>query len=493
MRLTLALLALWAASLPALAEAIDAPPAGGVTFELPASAVAVTPPSGSASAPSPAAATRVAQFELPSETTTGVKPVPPPSRLTWQYSYGVESPITWRRDRDLDTRLRDDFGNAKPKITGLVVWRPINWLSTTLEAKLGHEFVLHEEDPTVLPNGDLVAAQQRQPTLVVEQAFINVRGITAPFEFNLGRRNYEDERHFLYDGSIDVASVSLRHENFRAEAFVGRDVLWSLDLLQKAKKVPVETVMLHGDYRGFENQTIGFYVMKRRDLSGQEGSPVTFGLRASGRPTTQWSYWSEFALQRGTDENGRPFGGRAFDVGTTYRFAELPHDPNITLAYAYGSGDAGGDRNTGFRQTGLHSNEAKYIGLAKFKTYGEMLDPELSNLKIATLGIGARATPGISIDLVYHRYWLDRIATDGRNWGLTAPMNPAGVPPSTDVGQEIDLVVGFRGLFGVRRLGLDLRLGKFFPGHAFRTANGGDPAMLRRADNGAIVVAKFRW
>lgn len=490
MRAILAPLIVWAAAVPALAGAADAPEAaGGITFELPQPAA-----SEPASKPAPKpASTQVAQFELPSETTTGLKPPPQPSRLAWQYSYGVESPLTWRRDRDLDTRLRDDFSAGKPKITGLVTWRPTNWLSATLEMRFEQEFVQHEEDPTVLPNGDVVAAQQRKPSFAVDQALINVRGITAPFEFNLGRRNYEDERHFLYDGSIDVASVSLRHENFRAEAFVGRDVAWSLDLLQKEQKVPIETVMLHGDYRGFENQTVGFYVMRRRDLSGLEGRPMTFGLRASGRPTPQWSYWSEFALMRGSDENGRRFAGRAFDVGATYRFSDLPYDPNVTLAYAFGSGDAGGERNTGFRQTGLHSNEARYIGLTKFKTYGEMLDPELSNLKIATLGIGARATPGISIDLVYHRYWLDQIATDGRNWGLTAPMNPAGVAPSTDVGQEIDLVVGFRGLFGVRRLGLDLRLGKFFPGKAFRTTDGNNPPTLRRADNGAIVVAKFRW
>ena len=341
--------------------------------------------------------------------------------------------------------------------------------------------------------GDVVAAQKRKPTLVVEQALINVRGITAPFEFNVGRRNYEDERHFLYDGSIDVASVSLRHEDIRAEAFVGRDVLWSLDLLQKARKVPSETMMLHADYRGFDNQILSLYAMRRHDMSGKEGTPITFGFRASGRPTPQFSYWSQFALLRGSDENGRRFSGRSLEVGATYRFASLPYDPNITLAYAFGSGDAGGERNTEFRQTGLHSNEAKFIGLAKFKAYGEMLDPELSNLKIATIGVGARATPGISIDLVYHRYRLDRLATEVRNWGLTALMNQPGTPPSKDVGQEVDLVVGFRGLFGVRRLGLDLRMGKFFPGKAFRTADGGATPTLRRADNGVVVVAKFRW
>jgi alginate production protein len=251
--------------------------------------------------------------------------------------------------------------------------------------------------------------------------------------------------------------------------------------------------MLYADYRGFDNTVIGGYVMRRRDMTGEEGKPLMIGLRASGKPTASLSYWSEFALLRGTDEAGQRFRAHAIEVGGTYRFANLPYDPNVTLSYAYGSGD--GNPNDGinseFRQTGLQSNEARYIGLSKFKTYGEMLDPELSNLKIFTAGVGARVTPGISVDLAYHRYQLDAVATELRNWGLTAQMNTLPGAQSKDVGQALDLVVGFRGLFGVRRLGLDLRAGKFFPGKAFQRSDGAGG--VRGADPGVSVVAKFRY
>jgi alginate production protein len=180
-------------------------------------------------------------------------------------------------------------------------------------------------------------------------------------------------------------------------------------------------------------------------------------------------------------------------VGATYRFADLPFDPSVTLAYARGSGDgnASDASNTEFRQTGLHSNEARYIGFGAFKVFGEVIDPDLSNLKIATVGVGARVTPGISVDLVYHRYQLNAIASEVRNWGLTAQMNTLAGQQSRDVGQELNLVVCFRGMFGVNRLGLDLRMGKFFPGKAFRNSDGGSG--FRRADNGVAVVAKFRY
>jgi alginate production protein len=437
----------------------------------------------------------LAQFELPKSAGDGPSSVPvqQATRLSFAYSYGMESPFTYRRDNDFDSGVRDNSFVFKTKVFGSIIYRPTDWLTTTLEMKLGREYPIREENEIQLPNGDLKIAQKREPTLLVEQAIVTVRNVIAPFEINVGRRNYEDERHWLFDGSIDVASLSYRHENVRAEAMIGRDVLWSMDLLRHAKKQPTEMMMLYGDYRGFDNSVVGGYLMRRNDLSGKEGKLIMFGLRASGKPTAAFSYWSEFALLRGSDESGNKFKASAFEVGGTYRFADLPFDPNVTLAYAYGSGDGNPDDgvNNEFRQTGLQSNEARYIGLAKFKTYGEMIDPELSNLKILTLGLGARATPGISVDLAYHRYQLNAIASEIRNWGLTAQMNTLSTAQSKDVGQELDLVVGFRGLFGVRRLGLDLRAGKFFPGQAFRRSDGADG--VRGANPGVSVVAKFRY
>ena len=433
-----------------------------------------------------------AQFELPPGAGNGhsTAPLLPTQRLDFSYSYGMESPLTLRHNNDLDSAVRDNSAMFKTKVFGSIVYRPTDWLVTTLEMKLGREYRLHEEAQIQLPNGDIRLAQRHEPTLLVEQAFVTLRH--TPLELNLGRRNYEDDRHWLFDGSIDVASLSYRHENVRAEAMVGRDVLWSLDLLRHAKKGPTEMAMLYADYRGFDGNVIGGYLMKRSDLSGREGKPVTMGVRAHGKPTASFSYWSELALQRGRDEAGQRLRAHAIEVGATYRFADLPYDPNLTLSYARGSGDANPDDgvNTGFRQTGLQTNEARYIGLAKFKPYGEVLDPELSNLKIATVGVGARATPGISIDLIYHRYRLDALASEIRNWALTAQMNTLAAAPSRDLGQELDLVIGFRGLFGVRRLGLDLRMGKFFPGQAFRRDDG---TRVRNADPGFGLVAKFRY
>ena len=440
----------------------------------------------------------LAQFEAPKGAPAGTFGTPgqPTARLSYQYAYGMESPFTYRRNKDLDNGLRDNSLLFKTKVFGSITYRPTDWLAATLEMKLGREYAVREEQQIQLPSGDIRLPPRREPTLLVEQALITVRQVIAPFEINLGRRNYEDDRHWVFDGSMDVASLSYRHENVRAEAMVARDVLWSLDALRHSNKARIESAMVYADYRGFDNQVLAAYVLKRNDLSGNEGRPLMLGLRGHGKPSAAFSWWAEAAWLRGHDENGNRFRAHGLDVGATYRFADLPFDPNITLAYANGSGDGnpGDGVNTEFRQTGLQTNEAKYIGLSKFKAYGETLDSELSNLRVMTLGLGARAAPGVSLDLVYHRYRLNAYASEIRNWALTAQMNTLAGQQSKDVGQALDLVVGFRGLFGVRRLGLDLRAGVFMPGQAFRTADGNLANTAgRRADRGASVIAKFRY
>ena len=185
-------------------------------------------------------------------------------------------------------------------------------------------------------------------------------------------------------------------------------------------------------------------------------------------------------------------------MGATYRFPWLPFSPSITVSYAFGSGDESpNDRhNNQFRQSGLHTNETRFGGLSKFKIYGEALDPELSNIEIFTAGVGFRPFSNVFVDVVWHRYRLDEFAQSLSNSALTAEMNQVDPlrPRSKDVGSGLDLVIGFRRLFGLRRLGLDVRMGWFYPGQAFLRNQGDEEApVIRRADQAMSVIAKFWW
>jgi len=455
----------------------DAKPIQLAQFQLPPRA-----PGGETSLTSDSATSR---HRLP-----GTLPWELPQRLNYQYSIGSESEVSYLRDPDLDRKVRDNSLIAKPQLNGIVVYRPTDWLVTTLEMILEKEIPVHEESSVTLPTGETVVARKRNSALLVDQGYVTIRGVTAPFEFNFGRRNYEDERHWLYDTSMDVASVLLRQGSFRIEALHGREVAWDWDLIGRQATDRIDTSMVYAEYRGIEDLKLSGYTIVRRDRAQLEGQPRLMGVRAYGTPTEELNYWVELAYLGGRDERARPFAARAVDVGYTYRYPGLPM--NVSAGYAFGSGDAGGSRNTEFRQSGLQSNEARFAGAAKFKYYGEVLDPELSNVHIITSGFGFRPAPTVSVDLLIHRYRLDKTADAIRGSALTAQMNQDDSRLSKDVGREFDVVVGIRNLFGIQRLGLDLRAGWFLPGKAYRLEEGNpNNPTFRRNDRGLSVIAKI--
>ncbi len=438
---------------------------------------------------------QMAQFQLPKGGHGGEgAAIHLPKRLTYQYSLGSESEVLYRKDPDLDKRNRDNSLILTPQLNGTVTYRPTDWLETTLEMTIEREIAAQEEKRITLPNGETQFAPKRRLSLLVDQAFLTIKGFTAPFKFHAGRRNYEDDRHWLYDTSLDIASVSFKRGPFRAEALAGREVMWDLDLFINQEKDRINTYMLYADYRGIEGLTFAAYTVFRDDRARKEGRPFLMGVNSQGMPSENFSYWTQLALLRGDDESKRNLSGYAFDVGGTYRFPGLPFRPNVTLGYAFATGDGNPDdsRNNEFRQTGLQSNEAKFAGVSDFKVYGETLDPELSNLGILTMGFGFRPAPNVTVDLVYHRYRLDEIADEIRNSAITAQMNQDDANLRKFMGSAFDIVLGIRNLFGVRRLGLDVRVGWFFPGVGYRI-EGGDPdnPVFRHAGRGNSVVAKF--
>ncbi|WP_322066767.1 alginate export family protein [Burkholderia ubonensis] len=514
---------------PALAPSIDAtatPPADPVstwaTLPLQSADPLAMPAADPVTMPAargPAAADSVigplAQFEVPSpKPGEAAAPASPPwgdaprprssgggaaaapfvQTLTYEWAIGSESDITYRRNADLDRRLRDGSLVFGPQINGYIIYRPRPWLEMMLEMFAQKEIAVEPKFET-LPNGERQRTPRRAWSLAVDQAFVTFKRL-GPFEFTVGRRNFEDERHWLYDTSLDVALLRMKLGKVQTELSFGRKDWVNGDVFDPQRPTRINNTMLYVDYRGIEDVRLAAYTIYRNDRTGLDGKPLLFGARAYGMTSDRFNFWSEFAMLRGKDELNRNFRGYAFDVGTTYRFPHLPLAPAITLGYAYGSGDdgPGSSVNHEFRQTGLESNEWKMAGFTKFKYYGEVLDPELSNLQIFTVGLGLRLAPKVFLDLVYHKYRLNRIAAQIRNWALTAEMNQVDTHLSKDVGDELDVVLGLRGLFGIRRLGLDLRFGWFFPGRAFLRNEGTEESpRIRRADKGIFALAKFWW
>jgi alginate production protein len=439
--------------------------------------------------------TQFAQFQLP-DSKPGLKPAAPPPELTFQYAYGSDSEILYRRNADLNNRVRDNSVVAAPTIFALATYRPTRWLEATFEATLERQIAIKEESQVLLPSGEVLFAEKRRFSLLVDQAYVRIKGVTDPFEIMVGRRNFEDARLWLYDAALDSVTARLNLGLLQTDLSFGRENWKDLDLISTMPKGQTRYYILHSEYRGIEDHRFAAYAITLRDRATplSEGKPWITGVRAYGRPTDQVNYWTDVAVLKGSDPAGQNYRGWAFDVGATYRFTKVAMQPSFTVGYAYGSGDSdpNDSRNKEFRQTGLQSNEGRFGGLTQFKVYGEAFDPELSNLRIFTVGAGFRPAANMFVDLVYHKYKLDKVGNDLRSSALTALINQDDTRLSKSVGDGIDLIVGFRNLFGIRRLGFEVRAGVFFPGDAYRIEEG-DPnnPTFRKGDKSISVLAVF--
>ena len=146
--------------------------------------------------------------------------------------------------------------------------------------------------------------------------------------------------------------------------------------------------MLYGRYTPGSDTIIGAYNFFQDDRGSANKSSIFYGLHLSGEMIHSLKYWLELAHVRGRSKSNK-IRGIGFDLGSTYKL-DLPLRPSITLGCAFGSGDDDplDNENNNFRQTGLQDNSAKFNGVTHLKYYGEMFDPELSNLVILTAGFG---------------------------------------------------------------------------------------------------------
>ncbi len=297
-------------------------------------------------------------------------------------------------------------------------------------------------------------------------------------DLDLGRLNFEDDRRWWWDSELDA--VRLAWEGGPADAFGASLALgWELgpdrsdrhrlaadeeDLLRVLAELSWEVAANHG---------VELFALLEDDRSGH--APVGASVRASRADETDarlfwlgpralggfvsesaWTlgYWLDGGLVRGSElialhgdpEAGlrpvefvarRDVSGWALDLGLV-GIAPTPLEPRVTLAYAIGSGDdRRGSRDHAYRQSGLHANETGFGGVRRFPHYGRLLDPELSNLGVATVGAGISLFAASSLDLVYHHYRLIHRAESLRSSRLESALDGR----HRSVGHGVDLVL----------------------------------------------------
>ena len=289
-------------------------------------------------------------------------------------------------------------------------------------------------------------------------------------DLQIGRQDFDERREWLWDQNMDAVRLIWSQPGLRAELSASTNFTDASSDDQNTENLIA--YITNND----RDRTLGAYVIDRRNDTGPDYYPIHFGVRALGEWLPETELWAEFAMLRGY-EGFVDLDGYGFDVGATYEPDAL-HPWNFTAGFAFGSGDDdpfdGVDEN--FRQSGLQDNNARFGGVTSFRYYGEIFDPELSNLSILTLGVGRRIGRRSSINLVWHSYAQDEASDNFLDSDLK--QRPDGV--HRDVGWELDLVLGSR---GYENTDLELVLGTFEPGDAFP---GGDAAWL------AALQVRFR-
>ncbi len=294
--------------------------------------------------------------------------------------------------------------------------------------------------------------------------------------FQVGRQRFKDLREWVYDETLDAAKLFYEKGRFELEISASTNLIDPEDLEDEINNYIIYSVLPI-----FKKDKIAVYGVARKGKTkkGVNLDLRFYGIEFQGKSIKNYRYWLQIGYVLG-NEGDIIVNGIGFDLGWTYRIKKALWRPNFTFGYGFGEGDKNPDDTVdrGFRQTGLQDNSAKFRGISRIQYYGELFDPELSNIHVFTAGFGLRPVKIVSLDLVYHYYlqvWaLQEQDNDLRDSGIRA--DPTG--ESRDLGHELDLVFEWKVTKNFR---LGVTGGIFIPGNAYVEP---DPA--------AMIEAKIR-
>ena len=136
------------------------------------------------------------------------------------------------------------------------------------------------------------------------------------------------------------------------------------------------------------------------------------------------------------DSNRIDLDGWGMDLGVSMQ-TSLPAKPRLSVGFAttFNGGKVNDDTDRTFRQTGLQSNEMQLEPYYGASSYGLVLNPELSNLQILTLGIGFDVLTSSYVSLLGHDYHMLSAAESLRSADLDLTFDGN----QTHAGRAIDL------------------------------------------------------
>lgn len=393
--------------------------------------------------------------------------IPGSLKLGETLSFGALVDTKWTRqaNRDLDQALGDDIDSPRAALRLQLLWLPSASTSALLSPRIEYSAYLDE-------NG----TDNRQTNLKLNEAWVRQDD---PWGWGAyvqaGRLDFDDDREWIWKRYLDAVRLRWQRGGWSAElsamTLIDGDDTSSSDVRDEG----TDSFLFQAGWAD-KDRSLSVWALDQRfsgvdpspydgetDLDGRDW-PFFIGARMLGEWLPDVESWVDVAVVRGYrgDVNLEGYG---FDIGATWESAAFAPF-YATAGYAFGSGDdpATPDVNEAFRQTGWQRNNGKFGGVTSFRYYGEAVDPQLSNLGVFTLGVGARLGRKNSFDVVWHSYQQDVAADYLRDTSID--MGPDGL--SKDIGSGLDFVFGSKAFDG---WDFELVYSRFSPGDAFPGAD----------------------
>lgn len=311
----------------------------------------------------------------------------------------------------------------------------------------GQAYVKLDADDTYALN----PGRRLPASLAVKEANVTV-AVGGPFAVQVGRVRVRDEFEWYADDYVDAGRVLFTSGRTTAEVGASSGVGSPVEGRSRSDQRQWFGSLSHEFARAFE---VSVHGLARDDRTRGE-QPRWLFLQGHGR-AGQLKYWGQAAVRRGRWQGGT-LGGQAFDAGVSLH--PFGAGPLLTASYAVASGDRhrSDTIDTTFRQTGLEDTETRAAGFKRLHTYGALLEPQLSNLRVFTVGVGQQWASA-SFDVLHHAYWQDVPRRSVSSSALAVRLTGAGGL----LGEEVDALLTVR-----LRNGIDLSMvgGVYVPGAA---------------------------
>ena len=359
---------------------------------------------------------------------------------------------------------------------------------TDLRVNLSHQSVDNESRTNLWP-------EVRQLYFASDRLLDSLPG----FGLLIGRREIRDVRAWWYSNSLDMAELFYDTTELKAKFLIGGRIV-DERLTDDETTINLEDTLYligHLDYQYYRNNRIELFGMHEKNDKPQnqiglisdiwkpaqaKSSLTWLGARATGylaNESSELRYWLDvgyvtgetqdlFNVQYSKSYDSVTIGFQDYDVsgwGGSLGGVWRPKSD----AYALGAGLAAGDGEKSSRtdtarkryiQPRIANNKSHIIGPTTFRYYGELVDPELTNIMIASLYGGINVYNYAWLQMSLHNY--RQIEADTQLYASRYMIQPNG--HSEDIGNELDIMYNYRLLNNSQ---LQLILSAFKGGSAF--------------------------